>query len=104
MTCRISRFVFAMALAFGMLAALSDPGRAALSTADRTDAPVAAAPKPETHAATSAASAPAPAKPAAAAPVAAAAAAVAERPRRAVVHKAKPRRIATTGLRGYPCH
>ena len=38
MTCKISRSVFAVALAIGMLAALSNPSSAALSSADRTNA------------------------------------------------------------------
>ena len=47
MTCKISRSVFAMALAIGMLAALSNPSSAALSSADRTNAVAATAPAPE---------------------------------------------------------
>jgi hypothetical protein len=109
MTCKISRSVFAFALALGMLAALSNPSRAALSTADRTNAVAAVVPAPEqttvaavspqqpvTPAATPA-PAPAPATVAAAAPVA--------QPRKIVAPKATPRRIASFAARGgYPCH
>jgi hypothetical protein len=108
MTCKISRSVFAMALALGMLAALSDPSRAALSTAERKDATVAVAPAPEqaTVAAVTAqqpvtpAATPAPATPVAAAPVA--------QPRKIVAPKVTPRRVANVASfaprGGYPCH
>lgn len=93
MTHRISHPLLAMALALGMIAAFSSPGRAALSTAERTSVPVAAGPETTTLAAT-----------AEAAPVAATAP-VAEKPRKRIVRKATPRRLATAVPRaGYPCH
>lgn len=101
MTDKISRLVLAMALALGVLAMISNPSRAALSTADRTDAAAAAAPKPATLAATSDQ---VPARAAAAAPVAPAAAPVAVQPRKTIVRKAKPRRIAAGARASYPCH
>ena len=109
MTHRISHPLLAMALALGMIAAFSSPGRAALSTAERTSAPVAAAPEATTLAATAEAT-PVPTRPAAAARVAVAApvaatAPVAEKPRKRIVRKATPRRLATAVPRaGYPCH
>jgi len=105
MTCKISRSVFAFALALGMLTALSNPGRAALSTADRTNAVAAVVPAPEqtTVAAVSPqqsvtpAATPAPATVATAAPVA--------QPRKIVAPRATPRRVASFAARGgYPCH
>jgi hypothetical protein len=116
MTCKISRSVFAFALALGMLAALSNPSRAALSTADRTNA-VAIAPAPEqaTVAAVSAqqpatvATTPAPATVAATpAPATVAAAAPVAQPRKIVAPRATPRRVASVASfaprGGYPCH
>jgi hypothetical protein len=112
MTCKISRSVFAFALALGMLAALSNPSRAALSNAERKDAAVAAAPAPEqaTVAAVTAQqpatppAAPAPAPVAATAPATPAAAApVAVQPRKSAA-KVTPRRFASGGRFGYPCH
>ena len=117
MTCKISRSVFAMALALGMLAALSDPSRAALSTAERKDATVAVAPAPEqaTVAAVTAqqpatvAATPAPATVAATpAPATVAAAAPVAQPRKIVAPKVTPRRVANVASfaprGGYPCH
>jgi hypothetical protein len=106
MTCKISRSLFAFALALGMLAALPNPSRAALSSAERKDAAaaVASAPEQATVAAVSAqqppAAAPAPAAVAAPAPATQAAAApVAAQPR-----KITPRRFASARRVGYPCH
>lgn len=114
MTCKISRSVFAFALALGMLTALSNPGRAALSTADRTNAVAAVVPAPEqttvaavspqqsvtpatTPAPATVAATPAPATVATAAPVA--------QPRKIVAPRATPRRVASFAARGgYPCH
>ena len=111
MTRRISRPLFAIALALGMIAAFSSPGRAALSTAERTSAPVAAPSAPEaTTLAATAEAAPVRTPPAAAARVAVAApvaatAPVAEKPRKKIVRKATPRRVAAAVPRaGYPCH
>lgn len=102
MTCKISRPVFAFVLALGLLAAFSSPGRAALSTADRTTAArTEAAPQTAALAETSA---PVVAAPAAAAPIAAKAAPVVSKPRRTIVRKATPRRIAASPRAGYPCH
>jgi hypothetical protein len=113
MTCKISRSVFALALAMGMLAALSNPSRAALSSAERKDAPatVTPAPEQETITALSAqqpatpAATPAPAAVAATAPATQAVAApAAAQPRRISAPKAAPRRFAASRRFGYPCH
>ena len=113
---KISHSLFAVALAIGMLAAVSSPSRAALSSADRTNAAAAPAPAPAAEAATYAAiSAPTPAAAApataAAAPVAAAAAPVAAKTapvaslqRKTIAPKATPRRFASAPRGGYPCH
>ena len=106
MTCTISRSVFAFALALGMLAALSNPSRAALSTADRTNAVAAVVPAPE-QATVAAVPAQQPATVAATPATAAtvAAATPVAQPRKIVAPKATPRRIASFAPRsGYPCH
>jgi hypothetical protein len=104
MTCKIPRPVFAVALAIGLLTALSNPGHAALSTAERTDAAVATAPAPE-QTTVAAVTAQAPAPTAAPAPAAVAAtASVADQPRKTIAPRTKPRRIAAFGRIGYPCH
>jgi hypothetical protein len=103
MTRTITRTVFAMALALGMLAAVSNSSHAALSTADRQDGAVAQVRAPET-ATLAATSATAPATLAPATPVAATAAQVAEQPRKTVVRKAAPRSFAVGPRGGYPCH
>lgn len=109
MTCKISRPLFAMLLALGMLAAISNPGHAALSTADRTNA--AATPAPVTLAVAAPAEAVAtpvatPVAPVAtaAAPAATDAAPAASQPRKAVTYTAKPQRFAAVRRAGYPCH
>ena len=97
MTCKISCSV----LALGLLAALSSPGHAGLSTTDRpgaVEAPAAAAPAPVPEQATE----PAP-RPHARAAVAAVPPA-AEPPRKTVVHTARPRRLSVRRSFGYPCH
>lgn len=116
MTSNISRSAFAVALAIGMLAALSSPSSAALSSADRKDAAVAAVQAPEqaTVAAVSAqqpapavapAAAPSPAKVAAtAAATNAVAAPAAVQARKASAPKITPRRIASAPRFRYPCH
>jgi hypothetical protein len=111
MTRKISHAMFAIALALGMLAAISNPSHAALSTAERTDAVVAPAAEQTTlaavaPAATVAAPVAAAATPVAAAatPVAAVAAPVAAQPRKTIAHKANPQRFAAAVRAGYPCH
>lgn len=106
MTCKILRPLLALVLAVGMLAAVASPGRAALSTAERNDAPVAVAAEQTTLAAVSAPVTVAAATPAAAVatPVAAVAAPVAAQPLKTVAPKSKPQRLAYTPRKGYPCH
>ena len=112
MTRKMSRPLFAIALALGMIAAFSSPGSAALSTADR---PVAAAAAPAQEAATvTAAATPAPvATPApavAAAPVKpAATASTVKMPRKPIASRAAPRQAFAASSRGgysggHPCH
>ena len=97
MTRKISRPMLAIALAFGLLAAVSSSSHAALSTADRT-AP-AAAPAAVEATATQGFAADAPV---AAKPTVATATPVAQQPQKAIVHKAKPRFAAISRF-GYPC-
>ena len=79
MTCKISRSMFAMAAALGMLAALSSPSRAALSTTQRNDAAVvvAQAPEPVTEP---------------------------DQQRKSSAPKTKPPRLTVRPRFGYPCH
>ena len=79
MTCKISRSVFAMAAALGMLAAISSPSRAALSSTERKDATVVVAQAPEQ-------------------------ATVSDQPRKTFAPKAQPRRFTVRPRFGYPCH
>jgi hypothetical protein len=79
MTCKISRSMFAMAAALGLLAALSSPSRAALSTTQRKDAAVVVAQAPEQ-------------------------ATEADQPRKSSAPKAQPRRFTVRPRFGYPCH
>ena len=101
MTRKISRPLFALVLALGMLAVVASPGRAALSTAERTNAAPAAEQTTVAAPETLAVAAPV-AK--VATPVAAAAAPVAVEPRKTVASKAKPQRLAFAPRKGYPCH
>ena len=102
MTCKISRPLFAMMLALGMLAALSNPSHAALSTADRTNA--VATPATVTLAVAAPAEAVAAPVATAAAPVATATPPVATQSRKTIAHQAKPQRFAAVPRTGYPCH
>jgi len=116
MTCKISRSVFALAFAIAMLAALSNPSHAGLSTGERTDSVAAVpAPAPAPEQTTVAAVSPQPATPAVT-PAAVAAPAPAKRVA-AVTPAARPRQVSapnftqsfafaprpTSGY-GYPCH
>ena len=99
MTRKMFRPVLALALALGMLAAISNPSHAALSTADRTDAAAAPAPQTTTVASVAPAAVVTPAPVVAAAPVV-------TQPRKVVAHKAAaPRRFTANAFAAsYPCH
>ena len=100
MTRKISHSVFAIALALGMLAAVSNPSHAALSTADRTEAAAVPAPAPVTLAVAAPTATVATPVAAAATPVAAVAPVA---PHRTIAHKAQPQRFASNLRFGYPC-